>query len=230
MRYGRWKKLGAGGRAYSLSAVGLKPVAPMVEKELSDLFSTNPCYAGRFKGSVDKLPCIKRYPVRNARRSGPSTLTSAGIGKCLRSVRTPFCSRMQAYRSSFCSFVCPSKALISKTSQRFLSCEGIINGSLAGLIQASLTNTTRSISPTVPDCANCIAACIICSARPIGFCDCGMGNETCFLVPHTYSVGGIPPSLYIACLAVVIISSGIVIVVSPPLSGLYASCCSPRRA
>src|SRR5688500_4501989 len=90
------EKIGRGGRAYSLSAGGFTPVAPMVEKACSDLFSTNPCYAGRSKGWVAKLLFTRRYPVRNARNSGHSTLTSAGTGKGLRSVRTPFGSRMQA--------------------------------------------------------------------------------------------------------------------------------------
>jgi hypothetical protein len=157
----------------------------MVEKECWNLFPTYPCYAWRFKGSVDKPPCTKRYPIRNARRSGPSTCTSAGTGKGLRSITASFCSLMQAYRRSVCSFVCASRALISNTSQRFLSCEGIINGSLAGLTQASLTNTTRSISPTVPDYASCIAAFMIFSACPTECIACGRGNKALCLVPRT---------------------------------------------
>ena len=142
---------------YALSAGGCKPVAPKVEKENCVIFPTCPCYASAFQGVGSKATCARRYPVRNARSSGPSTFTYAGTGKGLRSVRTPFCARMQANSSSVCTFVCPFNALITKTSHRFLSCEGMINGTLAGLAQASVTNTTRSISPTVRECASCVA-------------------------------------------------------------------------
>src|SRR5918998_195901 len=50
------KNWARGGRVYALSAGGLKPVAPMVEKECSDLFSTSPYYAERLKESVARLP------------------------------------------------------------------------------------------------------------------------------------------------------------------------------
>jgi hypothetical protein len=91
--------------------------------------------------------------------------------------------------------------VITKTSQRFLSCEGMINGILAGLAQACVTKTTRSISPTVWECASCVARRISCSARAFRFSLSGMRMEIVFLVPHTIKVGVIPPCLYMSCLA-----------------------------
>src|SRR5687768_15525747 len=54
-----------------------------------------------------------------------------------------------------------------------------------------------------------------------------MRMETVFLLPQTTSVGGIPPCLYMSCLILVSMSSGIVIVVSPPFIKDSLSCDLP---